>query len=612
MKSARASRSVPDRPAAGYHDAASPAPDGAFLGVEHSATGRAWRLRPAPEALRRRLQAEFGLGTFAASILAGRAAGVGDPAAFLRPMLRDAFPEPSTFAGMDEAAAIIWRAVAQATPTAVFADYDVDGATSAAQLIRWFRHFGQNLDLYVPDRLAEGYGPSIEAFRALHARGVKLIIAVDCGTNAHDPVNWARAKGMQVVIVDHHLSSAAPARADALVNPNVAGCPSGMGMLTAAGVTMVLMAALNRTARAHGRNDVPDLTALVDLAALGTVCDVAPILGFNRAMVARAVRMLADGKGQPGVRALAAVAGLKTVSSADALGWVLGPRLNAGGRIGRSDLATRLLATDDESEASALAAQLHDLNAHRREIQDEAMAAATADARAQGDVPVIVVGRPEFHPGVIGIMAGRLKELLGRPVLVAGGGVPGGEPAKLSGRSIPGVDLGTAVARAASEGAAQAGGGHAMACGATVAWEGLDAFRAHLMLQLGDAVSDAREAARTIQIDALVSAAAFGDSLADDLARFEPYGTGFAEPLLALTGVRGGWGKEMSGGHVRVVLEDATGRVRAVAFRARERGLAALLLSGAPVNVVGRLRRSEWNGRHSIECEIEDVSPATG
>ncbi|MGE0830987.1 MAG: single-stranded-DNA-specific exonuclease RecJ, partial [Hyphomonadaceae bacterium] len=498
----------------------------AFLGVERSLSGRAWRAREADLKLAELHRRKHGLPEIAARLLAARGISEADAALFLKPTLRELFPDPSTFADMDKAANAIEDAIVHNRKTAVFCDYDVDGGTSGAQLVRYFRARGRELMIYVPDRMMEGYGPSALAFERLKKEGVELVITVDCGAAAEGPLNAAAEMGLDVVVLDHHLMSGPPPKALAVVNPNRLDCKSGQGSLTAAGVVLVALAAVNREARKRGSigaNNLPNPLDNLDLSALGTVCDVAPLLGFNRAIVSQGLKVLKNGK-NPGLAALARNAGRAELGSVYDLGFILGPRINAGGRIGDASLAARMLSTDDEAEANEIALQLEDLNVERRkreaDMLAEAMALAESDPR-----PVVIVGSPRWHPGVIGIAAGRLKDKILKPVIVLGGAGEG-EPAKGSGRSLPGVNLGAAVAAAAKAGVALAGGGHAMAAGLTVEWERVEALKDFLSEALGADIAAAEGAARTLPIDAVAHLGAIDLTLCDALDRIGPYGAG--------------------------------------------------------------------------------------
>jgi single-stranded-DNA-specific exonuclease len=595
-------------------------PDGspeleAFLGVTRSLSGRAWRMRPADPAVARAHQLKLGLSEPLARALASRAAE-GEGALYLNPTLKALFPDPSCFSDMDRAAEILVDAVVRARSCVVFADYDVDGATSAALLVRWFRAAGRELPIYVPDRLAEGYGPSAAAFRRLKAEGAELVVTVDCGAAAHDALKAAAEIGLEVVVIDHHLMRDEAPPAAALVNPNRPDCVSGQGNLAAAGVTFVLLAALNREARKRGLfgadRPEPDLRQWLDLAALGAVCDVTRLTGFNRALTAQGLKVM-SGWANPGLKALLAVAGGKEgPASVFHAGFVLGPRINAGGRIGRSDLGARLLSTDDPDEARALAEQLHALNDERKAIETEAFEEAVRlierESNFGPDAPVLVAAREGWHPGVVGIVAGRLRERYRRPAIVIGID-PATGIGKGSGRSQPGVNLGRAVQAAFEAGVLMAGGGHAMAAGLTVRAEALPELRAFLDERLA-VESEAAFAADALEIDALIAPGAADRALLDEFRRLEPFGPGAPEPLFAAASVRVVEAMPVKGGHLRCVLADGSGnRLRAVAWRAGDSELGRRLLArDGALHVAGRLKPDDWKGREGVELEIEDAA----
>jgi single-stranded-DNA-specific exonuclease len=578
------------------------------MGVERSFTGRVWRVRPTDDALAEAHRRGLGLPEIAARMLAARGVAAEDGAKFLNPTLRDFFPDPSSLADMDRAARVIEDAIVADRHCAVFADYDVDGGTSAALLVRYFRARGRSLQIYVPDRMKEGYGPNIGAFERLKESGVELVITVDCGAAAQGPMEAAAAMGLEVVVVDHHLMHAAPPPSLACVNPNRLDDTSEEGHLTAAGVVLILLAGINREARKRGSigsNDLPTLMNWLDLSALGTVCDVAPLRGFNRAIVAQGLKVLARQE-NIGIRALARVAGKETLGSVYDLGFILGPRLNAGGRVGDSSLAARLLSTEDEAEAALIAEELDALNTERKQREAEmlSMAAVQAENEAR-DKPIVIVGRPEWHPGVIGIAAGRLKDRLMKPVIVLGGT---GEQAKGSGRSIIGVNLGAAIAAAAKEGLLIAGGGHAMAAGLTVEWSKVDAFREFMCEALSKPVASAEGEARTLWLDAVAGLGAVDLPLMDAIDRIGPYGPTHPEPVFAIADARVSYSAPVKGDHVRCVLESAGGRkIRAIAFRAGQSGLGeALLKREGALHLAVKLKRDTYGGSDRVECEILD------
>ena len=594
----------------------SPSTFAPFLGVARSLTGRAWRERPHDGAIARAHQLRFGLSEPLARALAARGVDEAAAEAYLNPTLRALFPDPSCFSDMDRAAEVLVDAAARGRPCVVFADYDVDGATSAALLVRWFRKLGAELPIYVPDRLTEGYGPSPAAFRRLKAEGAELVITVDCGAAAHDALIAAAEMGLEVVVIDHHLMRGDPPPAAALVNPNRPDCLSGQGNLAAAGVTFVLLAALNREARKRGLfgadRSEPDLRQWLDLAALGAVCDVTRLTGFNRALTAQGLKVM-SGWANPGLRALLEVAQAKPgPATTFHAGFVLGPRINAGGRIGRSDLGARLLSTDDAEEARALAEELDALNATRKQIESEAFEAAVRKVEQQSnfgpDAPVVLVAGEGWHPGVVGIVAGRLRERYRRPAVVIGLDPVAGV-GKGSGRSQPGVNLGRAVQAAFEEGLLLAGGGHAMAAGLTVRPDAIPELRAFLSERLA-AETEQAVAADALEIDALVAPSAAGKALLDDFRRLEPLGPGNPEPLFAAASVRVAEAMAMRGGHVRCTLTDGGGaRLRAVAWRAGETDLGRRLLAGGgALHVAGRLKVDDYMGRDGVQMEIEDAA----
>src|SRR5215217_191894 len=441
-----------------------------FLGVRRSLLGRSWRWRPADPALVRDHQLRHGLSEPLARALAARGVDADGAADYLSPTLKAQFPDPSSFKDMDLAAEILVDAAVTGRPMAVFADYDVDGASSAAQLVRWFRAMGRDLPIYVPDRILEGYGPSPIAFQRLKDQGAELVVTVDCGAAAYDALVAAKEMGVDVVVIDHHLMRGEPPPAAALVNPNRPDDTSGQGHLAAAGVTFVLLAALNREAARRGLfadRPKPDIMQWLDLAAMGAVCDVTSLTGFNRAITTQGLRVMSNWA-NPGLKALLDVAKGQGPATTFHAGFILGPRINAGGRIGKSDLGARLLSTDDPEEATALAQELDALNIARREVErqvtEEAMRRVEATgAHADGSAVVVIEGA-DWHPGVVGIAAGRLRERWRKPVIVIGVDAVNGV-GKGSGRSQPGMNLGRAVQAAWESGVLLAGGGHAMAAG---------------------------------------------------------------------------------------------------------------------------------------------------
>jgi single-stranded-DNA-specific exonuclease len=582
-----------------------------YLGVSRSLSGRLWRERPADADLVRRHQLALGLSEPLARALASRGVGECEGPDYLSPTLKALFPDPSSFQDMDRAAEVLVDALVARRKVMVFADYDVDGASSAAQIVRWFRAMGHEIGIYVPDRVAEGYGPSPAAFRRLKAEGAELVITVDCGAAAHDALSCAEEIGLPVVVIDHHLMRPGEIpKVEALVNPNRPDCTSGQGHLAAAGVAFVLLAALNREARRRGLGPEPDVRAWLDLAAMGAICDVTQLTGFNRAIAAQGLKVMSNWR-NPGLKALMDVAKASGTASTFHVGFVLGPRINAGGRIGRSDLGARLLSTDDPREAAELAAELDTLNTARKDVEREVTEAAIQFIERESnadDQSCLVIAADGWHPGVIGIVAGRLRERYRKPVMVIGID-RAANVGKGSGRSQPGVNLGAAVQAAYEGGLLLAGGGHAMAAGLSVRPDTIPELRAFLCERLAGEQAQAA-ATDALEVDALITARGCDRGLWSDFQRLAPFGPGNPEPLFAAADVRVERPMALKGGHVRCTLTDGSGgKVKAVAWRMGETEAGRRLLTeGGAVHVVGRLKPDDWQGREGVEFEIEDVA----
>ncbi len=557
----------------------------------------------------------LGLDELLARALASRGVSADQGADFLTPTLRALFPDPSSFMDMDAAADAILNALQAKANIHVFADYDVDGASSAALLVRWFRAMGHELSIYVPDRLTEGYGPSAKAFDTLKASGADLVITVDCGAAANEALAHAAAIALNVVVIDHHLMRSEPPTALAVVNPNRPGCTSGQGNLAAAGVVFVLLAALNREGRRRGLfadRPEPDIRQWLDLAALGAICDVTGLTGFNRALTGLGLKVMSDWR-NPGLRALLAAAGAEPgPAKSNHAGFILGPRINAGGRIGRSDLGARLLSTDDPAEAEALAIELDALNLSRRDVERSVTDAAVRRVEATGahadNTAVVVVAGEDWHPGVVGIVAGRLRERWRKPVIVIGVDPVTGL-GKGSGRSQPGMNLGRAIQAAWESGILMAGGGHAMAAGLTMDSARVAELKAFLNERLASERVEA-VAQDVLEIDALIDPGAATRELFESFEQLAPFGPANPEPSFALTGVQAREPVAMNGGHVRCRLVGADGAsVKAIAWRCADLPSGQALLSGqGGLNIVGRLKADDWNGRRGVQFEIEDVA----
>ena len=587
----------------------------AFLGVSRSLSGRVWRQRPAEAGTIRAHMQTLGLDEPLARALAARGVRADQGQDFLTPTLKALFPDPSSFTDMDAAATAIIDALQAGSSVHVFADYDVDGASSAALLVRWFRAMGAELPIYVPDRITEGYGPSAKAFDTLKASGADLVVTVDCGAAANEAVAHAAAIGLKVVVIDHHMMREEPPQCLAVVNPNRPGCNSGQGNLAAAGVVFVLLAALNREARSRGLFETraqPDIRQWLDLAAMGAICDVTGLTGFNRALTSLGLNVMSSWS-NPGLKALLSAAGAEEgPAKVNHAGFILGPRINAGGRIGKSDLGARLLSTDDPAEAMAIAQELDALNIARREVEkqvtDQAIRRVEATGAHDDGSAVVVIEGDDWHPGVVGIVAGRLRERWRKPVIVIGVDAVNGL-GKGSGRSQPGMNLGKAVQAAWESGVLLAGGGHAMAAGLTVKADRIGELRDFLNDRLSGEQA-AAEALDAVEIDALIEPGAASRALFEQFDALAPFGPANPEPLFAMEHVSVREPVAMNGGHVRCRLVGADGAsVKAIAWRCADLpGGKALLTGQGGLSVTGRLKADDWNGRRGVQFEIEDVA----
>ncbi len=584
----------------------------AFLGVESSLTGRRWRLRAQDERDALALAQRFDLPEAVGRVLAARGVGLDDAAAFLNPTLRTLLPDPSALKDMDTACERLAAAVMQNELIAIFGDYDVDGATSAALLGRYLAAVGARTRIYIPDRQKEGYGPNAPALLKLKGEGASVVVTVDCGTGAFEALAAARDAGLDVIVADHHEAESALPPALAVVNPNRLDDESGLGHLAAVGVAFLMAVGLNRTLRSAGwfkARVEPDLLQWIDLVALGTVCDVVPLKGLNRALVTQGLKIMA-GRANAGLAALADVARLAEPPGAYHAGFILGPRVNAGGRIGASDLGVRLLSTDDAAEAADIVRRLDGLNRERQEIEkrvlDEALAQVEADGGAHALAFVFGEG---WHPGVVGIVAARLKERYNVPACVV---ALAGDTGTGSGRSITGVDLGASVLAARQAGLLLKGGGHAMAAGFTVARGKIEDARRFLEERIAARV---REAAirPTLSFDGALRPDGATGELASQLARVGPFGSGNPEPRFALPAARIGFAQPAGDAHVRCTISaDGPGRpLKAIAFRCLETDLGRALLAaqGGVLHLAGRLRLDTWNGASGVQFLIDDAAP---
>ncbi len=587
----------------------------AFLGVERSMTARRWTLRGGcgveVDRLALAIAQRFGVPEIVGRVMAQRGIDLDAVERFLEPTLRTELPDPSRFRDMDAAAERLAEAVVSGQTIGLFADYDVDGATSAASMARYFRAVGAPVVMHIPDRIDEGYGPNLPALQGLVAQGAGVVVCLDCGILAIETLGQARAAGIDVIVVDHHIAEPELPAAVAVVNPNRLDEEPGFGHLAACGVTFVTLVAVNRALRAKGwfaGKAEPDLRAILDLTALGTVCDVVPLTGLNRAFIAQGLKVMAA-RSTPGLAALADVAGLDRKPDPYHLGFVLGPRINAGGRVGKADLGARLLSTDDPAEARHIAGELDRYNDERRAIEAEVLDSAIFQAEAAGDTPVLVVSGQGWHPGVVGIVASRLKDRFHRPACVIGVDAGIG---KGSGRSVPGVDLGAAVIAAHQAGVLEKGGGHAMAAGFTVAEDRIDAFRAFLGERVAGALAGAPLVAELSVDGALAPRGATAD-LVRSVSRVGPFGTGNSEPRFVLSGAKVVSSGVVGENHVRCTLAGGDGgRVNAIAFRAMAGDLGPGLLQAGqlPIHVAGHLRLDDFRGGDNVQLVIDDAAPA--
>jgi single-stranded-DNA-specific exonuclease len=585
-----------------------------LLDIPRSLSGRRWVWRAAEDRVGMGIAQRLGLPEILGRLLAARGVGPDAAADFLDPTLRALLPDPSVLADMDRAAERLAGAVQRGETVGVFGDYDVDGACSGAVMASFLRGLGCAVIPYVPDRLAEGYGPNLPALRGLVARGATLIVCVDCGTAAGD-VLAAVPPAADVLVLDHHKSDGAPPRVAATVNPNRLDCASGLGNLCAAAIAFLTVVATTRALRRAGffaARAEPDLMALLDLVALATVCDVMPLTGLNRALVAQGLKVMAR-RGRPGIAALLDVALVRDRPSAMTLGFALGPRINAAGRISEADLGLRLLLSDDPVEARALAATLDAVNRQRQQVEQSMLEAAmlAAEAQATGGRAALLVSGHEWHPGVVGIVAGRIKERFNRPSCVAA--VADGV-AKGSGRSVPGLDLGAAVIAARQAGILATGGGHAMAAGFSLPEARLADFHAFLNERLA-AAADLPSVA-DLAVEGTVAVAGCSMELAMQIGRLAPFGPGNEEPVLILPRARvvraDRVGKDANTIRAFVEGEGGDGRLKAMLFRAKDGPLADALLArgAAPLHLAGHLRAEEWNGTTTAGFVVADAAPA--
>jgi single-stranded-DNA-specific exonuclease len=584
-----------------------------FLGIEKSLTGKRWYARECDDRLSLAICQSRNLPEILGRILSGRSVPLDGLDDYLQPTLRRALPDPSHLLDMDRAADRLAKAVRDGEEIAIFGDYDVDGATSTALLLRFLRSVGGKVRAYIPDRQKEGYGPNAAALVALRQAGVDVVVTVDCGITAFEPLQAAQDCGLDLIVIDHHVAEPRLPAAYAVVNPNRLDETSAHRNLAAVGVAFLLTIATNRALRQAGwYGDAlaePDLMQWLDLVALGTICDMVPLTGLNRALVVQGLKIMAQRRNM-GLAALATIARVAEAPGTFHAGFLFGPRVNAGGRIGASDLGTRLLSTEDAAEAHMLAERLDILNAERRAIEAAVLDQALRQVEAMGELPPFLLLAGEgWHPGVIGIVASRVLERVHRPVFVVG---LDGEMGKGSGRSIRGVDLGSAVIAARQAGILINGGGHPMAAGLTVARGQVDRLRDFLLERVISNLGG-KLPLPGLGIDGPLMPAAATLDLADHLERIGPFGMGNPEPRFVLPSVRVEFADRVGeGGHIRCVLGAGAARINAIAFRAADNAIGRALLSrdGLPLHVAGALRINRWRGKSDVQMQIDDAAPA--
>jgi single-stranded-DNA-specific exonuclease len=591
------------------------APPEAFLGVEKSLMGRRWSLRTSDERMALTLSQRLGIPEVIGRILNARGIALEEAESFLNPTLKDLLPDPDHLKDMDVAAERLASAVMQGEQIAVFGDYDVDGATSSALLKRFFDAIGATVTVVIPDRIKDGYGPNTRMLLKLREGGASVVVTVDCGTTSFEPLEAASKAGLDVIVVDHHVAEASLPKTVALINPNRLDEESPHGHMAAVGVSFLLVVALNRTLRQAGwykDRGEPDLKQWLDLVALGTVCDVVPLKGINRAFVTQGLKVMAS-RGNPGLAALADSAGIDEPPGSYHAGFILGPRINAGGRVGESELGSRLLSCNDKVEAAEIAARLEQFNKDRQDIEAKVLKEANAQVDEDSEAaaaPIIVVAGEGWHPGVVGIVASRLKERFDRPALVIAlaEGIGTG-----SGRSVSGVDLGSAVIAARQAGIIVKGGGHAMAAGLSVDAARLQDLKDFLNERLASVMA-VRPTVPGLHLDGALKVAGANMELVETLARVGPFGSGNSEPRFVITNARIAFadpvGRDQN--HLRLSLTDETGkRLSGIAFRAVDTDMGQALIhhGGAPFHIAGKIRINTWQGRSSAQILVDDAAP---
>lgn len=590
----------------------------AFLGVESSASGQRWmsRLDQAGQNRALAMSQIHGIPELIARVLTGRGVGIDDALAFLDPTIRSLMPDPYVMTDCETACERIAKAIEQGEKVAIFGDYDVDGASSSALMYRFLAHFGVKAQIYIPDRIFEGYGPNPAAMQQLVDNGASLIITVDCGSTSHESLEKARELGADVVVIDHHQVGTTLPQAVALVNPNREDDISGLGHLCAAGVVFLVLVGCLRLLKQKGIREAHTLNLLnwLDIVALATVCDVVPLKGLNRAYVVKGL-IAARQMQNPGMTALFRKAGLGGPVSPYHFGFMIGPRINAGGRIGDAALGSRLLTMDDEAEAEAIAEKLDELNRERQAMEAQMLAEAEAEALYEyGDgsgAGVIVTARENWHPGIVGLLASRLKDRFRRPAFAIA--LDSSGKGTGSGRSISGFDLGKLVRDAVEQGLLVKGGGHAMAAGLTVERSKLGQLRAFFEEASLKTVSGLVENS-VLKIDGAIGASGATLELVDQLEQAGPFGAGHSQPIFGVPAHRLRDARLVGANHVKITLESMDGsRLDGIAFRAAESDVGRMLLNskGKNVHVAGTLGAEQWQGQKRVQLRIIDAALST-
>lgn len=583
-----------------------------LLNIQSSTSGKSWKLKNYSEKEALSLTQHFNLPSVVAQMLSARGHTTQTASSFLNPAIRSSLPDPSILKDMDIAVARIQEAIKLGQKIAVFGDYDVDGATSSALLYRYFRSIGIPIRVYIPDRIDEGYGPNEPAFQALHGEGISLVITVDCGTTAFEPLAYAKEIGLDLIVIDHHVAEPKLPKAVAIVNPNRLDEPmSPLQQLAAVGVSFLLVVALNRSLRKSGyfQNMVePDLLSLLDLVALGTVCDVMPLQGLNRAYVKQGLKILGR-RENIGLKVLSDITGIDGHPTTYHLGFILGPRINAGGRVGEASLGSQLLRAENSTEAEVIARKLDEYNLLRKEIEQEVLKDSFQQA-AQQFSPVILVSGENWHPGVIGIVAGRLKERFSRPSCVVS--IDSNGIGKGSARSIPGLDLGSMIHAAKQQGLLLAGGGHTMAAGFTVEKEKLKQFHEFLSHKFTQFLPDGY--LPSLDLDGIINIRTLTSDFVRKIDLLAPFGAGNPTPKFALKNVRINHASIVGSEHIRITIGQLDGaRLNAIAFRSVDTNLGHALLNhkGSPLHLAGSVKLDSWLGQEKVQFIIEDVASAT-